>query len=633
MEIGGTMSTCDLFKVPIESVRSSPRSSIDTQLRSQLSQGYTGETWYHYDTPHGRSDPIVIIHFNDIYNIEMNDHGMGGISRFLTAMQRVGGKNPLVLFSGDVFNPSWLSTHTQGRHMVPFLNMLKIHTACFGNHDFDFGIDHLEYLVGSTRFPWLISNVWAAETSEPLANGVVYRIFEWQGYRIGIIGLVESEWIDTLACLDARDIIYKDFVLEANRLSKLLRSKEVELIIALTHMRAHNDERLAREAEDIDLILGGHDHEYYGAHRFGKAIVVKSGSDFREFTKICIYPATTEDGTFLTDESSSVISRKTSFSSDENVHTPTVTEFPSSESLLPTKETGGYLVMPRFLNGSKLQWSCIRVTPELFCTNAHVDIMVGRYLRSIEVEMTKIIGETSVPLETRFGVIRRMETNLGNWLCDLLRHECRVDIAILNSGTIRSDCVFPEGCLRVKDLVTMLPMPDPVVVVSITGQQILDVLENSVSKYPLTEGRFLQVSGMKFSFNPKLPAGKRILEGSVFIIDGNESYNPIEITKSYSLATKEYIQQGKDGFEALADCPILRDAEMNSNLPTIVHNTLKVAALANGIGKPHCLISRRKLSNFVLSHKNDVSKCFGCAKIGDIYKVAPRVEGRIIRIE
>lgn len=54
------------------------------------------------------------------------------------------------------------------------------------------------------------------------------------------------------------------------RLSALLRSKECELIIALTHMRAPNDERLAREAEDIDIILGGHDHEYFGVKRIGQ---------------------------------------------------------------------------------------------------------------------------------------------------------------------------------------------------------------------------------------------------------------------------------------------------------------------------------------------------------------------------
>lgn len=52
-------------------------------------------------------------------------------------------------------------------------------------------------------------------------------------------------------------------------LCRLLRSKECELIIALTHMRAANDERLAREAHDIDIILGGHDHDYYGVTRIG----------------------------------------------------------------------------------------------------------------------------------------------------------------------------------------------------------------------------------------------------------------------------------------------------------------------------------------------------------------------------
>lgn len=178
-----------------------------------------------------------------------------------------------------------MSTYTRGRHMIPFLNLLKVHTACFGNHDFDFGIDELEYAVGSCNFPWLISNVFektgqdmanrafaslktmrndlgsprggvrqkgrpgvggAGNTPQPghelsggpsslttllrgsslredkeghdnacefdstpdradglfaedfvevhglpLANGMKYRLFEWQGIRVGIIGLVE----------------------------------------------------------------------------------------------------------------------------------------------------------------------------------------------------------------------------------------------------------------------------------------------------------------------------------------------------------------------------------------------------------------------------------------------------------
>lgn len=131
--------------------------------------------------------------------------------------------------------------------MVPFLNLLKVHTACLGNHDFDFGIDELEYTVGSCNFPWLLTNVFERSSAdsqrqmdrylyesaqcpaqrephddkrpcsplsfdeenedkrpgglndepyvglpgEPLANAWKYRLFEWQGVRIGVIGLVE----------------------------------------------------------------------------------------------------------------------------------------------------------------------------------------------------------------------------------------------------------------------------------------------------------------------------------------------------------------------------------------------------------------------------------------------------------
>ena len=148
---------------------------------------------------------------------------------------------------GDALNPSLMSTYTKGRHMVPFLNLLKVHTACLGNHDFDFGIDELEYTVGSCNFPWLLTNVLEKSTSdqqrkidnylqaaddracreqcagehseqslhcldgvfdhasshdscddayvglpgEPLANALKYRLFEWQGIRFGVIGLVE----------------------------------------------------------------------------------------------------------------------------------------------------------------------------------------------------------------------------------------------------------------------------------------------------------------------------------------------------------------------------------------------------------------------------------------------------------
>ena len=75
------------------------------------------------------------------------------------------------------------------------------------------------------------------------------------------IGLVEKEWLDTLAAIDPGHVTYTDYVDCGRLLARNL--KEVHgcrLIIALTHMRTPNDERLAKEVEEIDLILGGHDH-------------------------------------------------------------------------------------------------------------------------------------------------------------------------------------------------------------------------------------------------------------------------------------------------------------------------------------------------------------------------------------
>ena len=63
----------------------------------------------------------------------------------------------------------------------------------------------------------------------------------------------------------------------------------------------------------------------------------------------------------------------------------------------------------------------------------------------------------------------------------------------------------------------VLPMTDPLVVLELTGEQLLAALENGVSQYPKWEGRFPQVSGLSFSFNPNLPSSKRILSNTVCV--------------------------------------------------------------------------------------------------------------------
>lgn len=68
-------------------------------------------------------------------------------------------ERPLVVFSGDAFNPSMLSTLTLGTQMPPILNEIGVHVAAIGNHDFDFGVTQLVTLTRQCNFPWLMANV------------------------------------------------------------------------------------------------------------------------------------------------------------------------------------------------------------------------------------------------------------------------------------------------------------------------------------------------------------------------------------------------------------------------------------------------------------------------------------------
>ena len=76
------------------------------------------------------------------------------------------------------------------------------------------------------------------------------------------IGLVENEWLDTLACINPNEIIYTDFVESANTLADDLKDNQnCDIVIALTHMRQPNDIKLAENSPRVDVILGGHDHD------------------------------------------------------------------------------------------------------------------------------------------------------------------------------------------------------------------------------------------------------------------------------------------------------------------------------------------------------------------------------------
>ncbi len=95
----------------------------------------------------------------------------------------------------------------------------------------------------------------------------------------------------------------------------------------------------------------------------------------------------------------------------------------------------------------------------------------------------------------------------------------------------------------------LFPFGNTVQVKKITGEDLLAVLEQTVSGYPVAQGGFLHVSGMEFTFDPAQPAGSRVTEAKV---DGAA----LDKAAEYTVAINDFLGIGGDGFTMFAKYPI-----------------------------------------------------------------------------
>jgi 2',3'-cyclic-nucleotide 2'-phosphodiesterase (5'-nucleotidase family) len=159
------------------------------------------------------------------------------------------------------------------------------------------------------------------------------------------------------------------------------------------------------------------------------------------------------------------------------------------------------------------------------------------------------IGVTQVALDSNRKSVRSEENAFANLMTDAIRSHAGAEIALINSGNIRGEKQYPAGTtLTRRDIAMELPYRNQVVLLSITGQQLLLALENSFSELELLRGRFAHVSGMQIRFDSTKAVGQRVVDVR---IQGNK----LEPTRVYKLATFDYMANGGDGYTMLMELP------------------------------------------------------------------------------
>ena len=295
--------------------------------------------------------------------------------------------------------------------------------------------------------------------------------------------------LDTINSLPP-NLIYKSASECAKMAVPELRAQGAEIIIALTHAREPSDIKLAKKTPPglIDLILGGHDH-FYSHQIVNNTHVLRSGTDFKQLSYI--------------------------------------------EARRKANDQPGW-------DFDIIRRDITRALPEDGATVQLVDKLTS----SLRHKLEKPIGYTAVPLDGRFTTVRTKESNLGNFVCDLMRHYYDADCALMASGTVRGDQIYPPGVLLLKDILNCFPFEDPVVVLRVSGKAILEALENSVCLVPALEGRFPQVSNIQFAYDPRLAPGFRVKWTKIH-------GEPLDPNESYTMATRGYMSRGKDGYNSL----------------------------------------------------------------------------------
>jgi len=446
---------------------------------------------------------ITFLGVGDTYNFAEED-GRGGFARLnaVARAERAANPNTLYLFDGDMLSPSILSGFDKGQNTIDLTNIVPFDLAVPGNHEFDFGPENFLEKMKASKYPWAAINITNADGSPIEGLGGV-TVKEIAGVRIALIPVAQ----DTSPVVSSTgDLKFLPTVDTASAAAEKAREDGADLVVGVVQTDMSNDRALIA-SHAFDLILSGDDHSYATA-----------------YDGITAYVETSIDGQFLSPVDLTV-------TVEEKDGEREVSWFPAF----------------RFIDTA-----AVAPDPE---TQAKVDELQKQLDDSLNVE----IGVTEGLLDSQRNVVRAEESAMGNLIADAIRDVTGADVAIANGGGIRGDTVYEAGRkLTRRDILTELPFGNVTVVTELPGNQILAALENGVSQVEKGAGRFPQVSGMTYVFDPAAEPGSRISEVMV-------AGAPLDPDKVYKLATNDYILGGGDGYAALGGGKVLVD-KANGNL-------------------------------------------------------------------
>ena len=220
--------------------------------------------------------------------------------------------------------------------------------------------------------------------------------------------------------------------------------------------------------------------------------------------------------------------------------------------------------------------------------------------------------------------MRREETNMGNFISDLVRTEYYCDFALINAGSFRKNGVIPAGYISTMKLYECFPFNDPIVVLKMKGKVLKEALEWAVGAYPAEEGKFPQISNLNFMFDPKKPAGSRIDAYDI----GTESSGLLSMDQEYTVAMTEFTANGGDGFTMFKQPGVKHvvDEENASRIIAICKTFFNSLRTDLEINPKRELARQIRMGEFNVDQEDEIE---GVSPDGKYWRLKPEIDDRI----
>lgn len=441
-----------------------------------------------------RGERLVLLHTNDTHSqIDPLDNGKGGVFRRKVLVDSVRAVEPNVMLidAGDAVQGTLFFNLYGGETEHKMMNLLGYDLAILGNHDFDNGVDALAKNIESDSAIWITTNY-------DLKGCALDRLF--QPYyirnvgdkRVGFIG-VNLDPKGMIAEGNYDGVKYLDAIKAANATAWHLKHNErVDAVVVVTHIGYEpipgpGDVELARQSEDIDLIIGGHTHTLINPADIGSKYPSKVVNAIGDTV---VVTQTGKSGQYLGES---------------------VIDFDSGRI--------GYRVIPV---DSRL---------DSFIDPAWDEILKP-YRQGVDSLMNVKIGSTPVALNND-------EAPLLNLVSDFVKSrgdgisDKSVDLAIVNKGGIRRS--LPKGAVTEGMIMMMMPFNNSVLVMEIKGSD----LKEAIDIMGIRGG-----DGVSREVDATMGSDGRCTS---ILIGGK----PIDPDRTYRLATIDYLANGGDYMEPL----------------------------------------------------------------------------------